>query len=174
MEEEMSMPDQLQVVVCQQCGRGFVLTVNYRDLLVRWGAKVVVPVLCPTCFLKTGPVPKRHGRVKRFDPGKGYGFIATGAGEEIFFHQRQLFGGNGKEPYEGQVVWFHLAYSAKGPKALNVELSEKQRRVREGPRRQGEQARDRDDGDGRGTVQGDQLQSRAGQRPRDFGRLVAG
>ena len=174
MAEEMSMPDQLQVVVCQQCGRGFVLTVNYRDLLARWGAKVVVPVLCPTCFLKTGPVPKRRGTVKRFDPRKRYGFIATGEGEEVFFHQRQIFGSNGQEPTEGQVVWFHLAYSAKGPQALNVELSERQKRVREGPRRQGEQARDRDDGDGRGGAQGDQLQSRVGQRPRDSGRLVAG
>jgi CspA family cold shock protein len=164
MAEEMSMPDQLQAVVCQQCGRGFVLTINYRDLLARWGAKVVVPVLCPTCFLKTGPVPKRRGKVKQFDPGKGHGFIATGEGEEIFFHQRQIFGGNGQEPSEGQVVWFHLAYSAKGPEALNVELRERQRMVREGPRRQGEQTRDRDDGDGRGTAQGDQLQSRDGQR----------
>ena len=174
MAEEMSMPDQLQVVVCQQCGRGFVLTVNYRDLLARWGAKVVVPVLCPTCFLKTGPVPKRCGKVERFDPGNGCGFIATNEGEEICFHQCQIFGGNGQEPYEGQVVWFHLAYSAIGSEALNVELRERQKRVREGPRRQGEQARDRDDGDGRGGAQGDQLQSRAGQRPRDSGRLVAG
>ena len=174
MAEETSMPDQLQVVVCQQCGRGFVLTINYRGLLARWGAKVVVPVLCPTCFLKTGPVPKRCGKVKRFDPGKRCGSIATSEGEEIFFHQRQIFGGNGQEPYEGQVVWFHLAYSARGPKALNVELRERQMRVCEGPQRQGEQARDGDDGDGRGTAQGDQLQSRAGQRPRDSGRLVAG
>jgi len=168
------MPDQIQVVVCQQCGRGFLLTGNYRDLLARWGAKVVVPVLCPTCFLKTGPVPKRCGKVKWFEPGKGYGFIATGEDEEIFFHQRQIFGGNGQEPCEGQAVRFHLAYSARGPEALNVELRERQRMVREGPRRQGEQTRDRDDGDGRGDAREDELQSRDGQRPRDSSRLIAG
>ena len=168
------MPDQIQVVVCQQCGRGFLLTGNYRGLLARWGAKVVVPVLCPTCFIKTGPVPKRCGEVQRFDPRKQCGSIATSEGEEIFFHQRQIFGGNGQEPHEGQVVWFHLAYSAKGPEALNVELRESQKRVREAPRRQGEQTGNRDDGDGRGAARGDHPQSRAGQQPRDSGRLVAG
>jgi cold shock CspA family protein len=123
-QEEMSMPDRLQAIVCQRCGRGFVLTSTYRDFLARWGTRVVVPVLCPTCFFKTRSMPKRDGRVKWFDPRKHYGFIVTGGGEEIFFHQRQILGGSGNEVHEGQMAWFHVRHAAKGPEALNVELGE--------------------------------------------------
>lgn len=38
------MPGRPQAVVCQRCGRGFVLTSTYRDFLQRRGVKVVVPV----------------------------------------------------------------------------------------------------------------------------------
>jgi CspA family cold shock protein len=120
----MAMPDQLQVLVCQRCGRGFVLTSTYRDFLARRGAKVVKPVRCPTCFLKAGPVPKQRGKVKWFNPRRHYGFIITGEGEEVFFHQQQILGGNGDEAREGQTARFHMRYSAKGPEALNVELVE--------------------------------------------------
>ena len=116
------MSNQHQAAVCQRCGRGFMLTTTYRDLLGRRGAKVVTPVLCTTCFLKGGPLPKQRGRVKWFSPHKHYGFIVTGKGEEVFFHQHQLLGGN--EVREGQTAWFHVRYSVKGPEALNVELLE--------------------------------------------------
>jgi len=79
-------------------------------------------VLCTTCFLKGGPLPKRRGKVKWFSPHKHYGFITTGEGEEVFFHQHQLLGG--KEVREGQMARFHVRYSVKGPEALNVELVE--------------------------------------------------
>lgn len=46
------MPDQIQVIECQRCGRGFLLTTTYCDWLARRGTQVVVPMLCPTCFLK--------------------------------------------------------------------------------------------------------------------------
>jgi CspA family cold shock protein len=122
VREDVSMPKQLQVVVCQRCGRGFVLTPTYVDLRARRGAEVVVPVLCPSCFLREGPLPKQRGRVKWFDPRRRYGFIITEEGEEVFFHQQQILRGNGKEASEGQTAWFHVRYSAKGPEALNVEL----------------------------------------------------
>jgi len=118
------MPEQLQMIVCQRCGRGFILTSTYRDLLARRGAKVVVPVLCPTCFMKAGPLPKQRGTVKWFNSRKHYGFIITEEGKEVFFHQRQILGGKGEETREGQIVRFHVRYSEKGPEALNVELGE--------------------------------------------------
>jgi len=118
------MPGQIQVVVCQRCGRGFILTTTYLGLLARRGVKVVVPVLCPTCFLKGGPLPKQRGRVKWFSPRRHYGFIVTREGKEVFFHQRQILGDDGNEAHEGQTARFHVRYSMKGPEALNVELSE--------------------------------------------------
>jgi CspA family cold shock protein len=118
------MSEQLQMIVCQRCGRGFILTSTYRDWLARRGARVVVPVLCPTCFSKGGPLPKRRGKVKWFDPHRHYGFIIAVEGKEIFFHQRQILGGHGEKAREGQTVRFHVRYSTKGPEALNVELGE--------------------------------------------------
>ena len=86
------MSDQHQVAVCQRCGRGFMLTTTYRDFLRRRGTKVVTPVLCTTCFLKGGPLPKRRGKVKWFSPHKHYGFITTGEGEEVFFTSTSFLG----------------------------------------------------------------------------------
>jgi CspA family cold shock protein len=108
--------------LCQRCGRGFIFTPTYHDFLARRGAKVVVPVLCPTCFIKTGPLPKERGEVKWFSQRKHYGFIVTGEGVEVFFHARQIFHGAEQPPEEGQPVRFHLHYPRKGPEALNVEL----------------------------------------------------
>jgi CspA family cold shock protein len=116
------MSDQLEVLVCQRCGRGFVLTSTYLDLLARRGVQVYQPVSCPTCFVRKGPLPKQRGKVKCFDPRKHYGFITTGEGEDIFFHQRQILGEGNGEAHEGQAARFHVGYSPKGPEALNVEM----------------------------------------------------
>jgi cold shock CspA family protein len=118
----VSMSGQLETATCQRCGSGFVLTTNFLDLIQRRGGKVIVPLLCPTCFLKTGPLPKQQGKIKWFNPRKRYGFIVTEEGEDAFFHQRQLLADNNVQPREGQVVRFHLHYPVKGPEALNVEL----------------------------------------------------
>lgn len=116
------MVRQMQSAVCQRCGTGFVLTSSYSDLLARRGAKVIIPLLCPTCFLTQGPLPKQRGEVKWFSPRKHYGFIISEEGEEVFFHEQQLFGNSRKNPQQGQEVRFHLHYPIKGPEALNVEL----------------------------------------------------
>ncbi len=116
------MSDQIKMVVCQRCGRGFVLTANYMGMLTRRGIKVVTPVLCPTCFLKQGPLPKQRGTVKWFNHRKHYGFILAGDGKEIFFHQEQILESREDEIQKGQMARFHTRYSTKGPEALNVEL----------------------------------------------------
>jgi CspA family cold shock protein len=116
------MSSQTRVPVCQRCGRGFILTSTYRDLLARRQANAIVPTLCPTCFVTIGPPPKVRGSVKWFNPDKRYGFIIAGPDEEVFFHQEQLLGSNRVQ--SGQQVRFHIRYSAKGPEALNVELLE--------------------------------------------------
>lgn len=116
------MKGKLDVIVCQRCGRGFVATATYKDFLLRWGRKVVVPVLCPTCFLGGGPLPKQQGRVKWFSPRKHYGFIAIGEDRDVFLHQQQLWQEIDEAPQEGQRARFHVWQSLKGPEALNVEI----------------------------------------------------
>ncbi|MCL7451766.1 MAG: cold shock domain-containing protein [Anaerolineae bacterium] len=116
------MSHQQRSAACTRCGSGFVLTSTYRDLLNRRNVKVVVPVLCPTCFLTKGPLPKQRGEVKWFNPQRHYGFIQSEAGEEVFFHEKQLFGTSQNGLQEGQEVRFHVHYPVKGPEALNVEV----------------------------------------------------
>lgn len=116
------MSRRLRSATCQQCGSGFVLTETYDDLLERRGARVVIPLLCPTCFLTAGPMPKQQGEVKWFNPSKHYGFIVSEEGEELFFHERQLVEEGDTQPREGEAVLFHTHYPIKGPEALNVEL----------------------------------------------------
>ena len=116
------MGGELEVVVCQRCGRGFVLTVTYRDFLMRWGREVIVPVLCPTCFTKTGPLPKEQGEVKWFSSRKHYGFITMEEDKDVFFHQQQLIQDVQAGLQKGQSVRFHMRHSLKGPEAVNVEV----------------------------------------------------
>ena len=116
------MSEQFEVIVCQKCGRGFTMRPTYRDWLDRRGVKIIRPVLCPTCFMKWGPLPKCKGTVKWFSARKKYGFIKGHDGEEIFFHQCQLVEGSAKRADEGVLVRFHVRYEERGPKALNVEF----------------------------------------------------
>jgi cold shock CspA family protein len=118
------MSSTTKAAICQQCGSGFIQTSSYLDLLARRQVHVVVPVLCPTCFLTKGPLPKERGKVKWFNPKKHYGFIISEAGEEVFFHRDQVLRPDHPDPKEGQDVRFHLHYPIKGPEALNVELIE--------------------------------------------------
>jgi CspA family cold shock protein len=120
--EETVMSNATQSVVCQRCGRGFVVTTTYRDFLARRGIQVIVPVNCMTCFMREGPLPKQESEVLWFNPRKHYGFIDGQAGQDIFLHGDQILEGKGNNPHEGQVVRFHVGNSPKGPKALNVEL----------------------------------------------------
>jgi CspA family cold shock protein len=116
------MSDQVSVVVCERCGNSFILSSNYRDWLARRGVKVIRPMLCMTCFMKVGPLPKQRGVVKWFNPNKHYGFISVEEGEDVFFHQRQIIEDDESRTYEGQTAQFHVQHAEKGPQALNVEL----------------------------------------------------
>ncbi len=117
------MTEQLQAIICRRCGRCFILTANYLDKRARWGAEIVEPVLCPTCFWNSGPLPKQQGHIKWFDSHEHYGYIIAGE-EEISFHQQQIVGNNKENARAGQGVQFHVRHSEKGPEALNVELIE--------------------------------------------------
>ena len=111
-----------RAVTCKRCGCGFIVTDTYLNLLLRRQVNVIVPVLCPTCFVMHGPLPKQRGEVKWYNPGKRYGFIVDESGEEIFFHQQQLLVDKRSRLPSGQKVCYHVRYRTKGPEALNVEL----------------------------------------------------
>ncbi|MGI9038697.1 MAG: cold-shock protein [Gemmatimonadota bacterium] len=60
------------------------------------------------------------GRVKWFHDSKGYGFIETESGGEVFVHYSAITNDGYKTLAEGQEVEFELQDGDKGPRALNV------------------------------------------------------
>ena len=60
-----------------------------------------------------------EGTIKRLTD-KGFGFISTGKGDDMFFHMSNLDGVRFEELREGQRVTFTVGQGPKGPRAENV------------------------------------------------------
>ena len=60
------------------------------------------------------------GKVKWFNPKKGYGFIATADGRDIFVHYSSISGDGYKSLAEGEPVTFDVVEGDKGFRAENV------------------------------------------------------
>jgi CspA family cold shock protein len=63
---------------------------------------------------------KIDGTVKWFNPRKGYGFIATPDGRDIFVHYSSISGDGYKTLAEGDSVTFDIVKGDKGLRAENV------------------------------------------------------
>ena len=61
-----------------------------------------------------------EGKVKWFNPKKGYGFIATSDGRDIFVHYASISGNGYRTLAEGDPVSFDIVDGEKGPRAENV------------------------------------------------------
>jgi cold shock protein len=61
-----------------------------------------------------------RGKVKWFDQKKGYGFISTDDGTDVFVHHTGIEGSGSKTLTEGQQVEFETEQSEKGPRAVQV------------------------------------------------------
>ncbi len=60
------------------------------------------------------------GTVKWFNESKGYGFITSDDGSDIFVHYSSIHGDGFKTLVEGDKVNFDVEEGQKGPKAINV------------------------------------------------------
>ena len=61
-----------------------------------------------------------NGIVKWFNESKGYGFISTEDGSDVFVHYSSIQGNGYKSLAEGDSVSFDVEKGPKGPKAVNV------------------------------------------------------
>ena len=61
-----------------------------------------------------------NGTVKWFNAEKGYGFITSEDGNDVFVHFSQIQKDGYKTLEEGEKVSFELAEGPKGPQAENV------------------------------------------------------
>ena len=60
------------------------------------------------------------GKVKWFNPQKGFGFICAEDGKDVFVHFSGLLVDGFKTIDEGADVEFEVVDGAKGPQAVNV------------------------------------------------------
>jgi len=61
-----------------------------------------------------------NGKVKWFNESKGYGFITSEDGTDLFVHYTAIQGNGFRSLAEGDSVSFDIEKGPKGPKAINV------------------------------------------------------
>lgn len=63
-----------------------------------------------------------QGKVKWFNPEKGFGFIENNEGGDVFVHFSAIQSNGFKTLEEGQKVEFDIVDGSRGPQAANVTL----------------------------------------------------
>jgi CspA family cold shock protein len=72
------------------------------------------PIICRRVFIMAA------GTVKWFNESKGYGFIESESGKDLFVHFSEIQGDGFKTLAEGQSVEFEEGMGQKGPQATQV------------------------------------------------------
>ena len=111
------------LVTCQACSKQFVFTVEKQRQMADAGHEVAVPEMCTACTRKEKNGGKFHGRVKWFNPDKGFGFVVQEDGSELFLHRSGVSrGSDGTLPRleDGQEIHYDIKDTPKGPQAIEA------------------------------------------------------
>jgi CspA family cold shock protein len=81
----------------------------------------MAPSVKTIMFYQEAASLKTNGTVKWFNGTKGYGFITTDEGKDVFVHFSAIKMEGFKTLDEGQRVTLEVVDGAKGPQAANVE-----------------------------------------------------
>jgi CspA family cold shock protein len=68
------------------------------------------------------------GTVKWFSDRKGYGFIVREGGEDVFVHYSGIRAGGPRSLYEGDKVQFTIQQDPRGPRAVDLVVTEEAQR----------------------------------------------
>ena len=63
-----------------------------------------------------------QGKIKRLVSDRGFGFIETDRGDDLFFHHSEVNGTTIEELHEGQAVEYEVGQGRKGPCATYVRV----------------------------------------------------
>jgi CspA family cold shock protein len=74
-------------------------------------------------FKKGDPPMRQTGTVKWFNDAKGFGFITTEGGEDVFVHFTAIQGNGFRSLQEGAHVEFEVTNGPKGLQAQNVTVA---------------------------------------------------
>jgi len=61
-----------------------------------------------------------NGRVLWFNESKGFGFIRSNGGEDVFVHFSAILGAGFKTLLDGEDVEYEISSGSRGPIAVNV------------------------------------------------------
>ena len=70
-----------------------------------------------------------NGKIKKLVRDRGFGFISDVDGRELFFHQTSLIDTQFDAIKEDQSVEFEVEKSPKGPRAINVRITQQEQQV---------------------------------------------
>ena len=73
-----------------------------------------------------------NGKIKKLVRDRGFGFISDVDGRELFFHQTSLIDTQFDAIKEDQSVEFEVEKSPKGPRAINVRITQQEHQAIEG------------------------------------------
>jgi CspA family cold shock protein len=111
------------LVTCQGCGKEYVFTVEKQRQMAERGLEVAIPDLCDACAQRIKYGGRFHGRIKWFNPEKGWGFIIQDDGSEIFVHRDGIpLADDGALPSlpDGLEVLYDTIDTPRGPQAVKV------------------------------------------------------
>ena len=75
-------------------------------------------------FFQKGVGIMMRGKVKNFNKEKGYGFIKTEEGKDVFFHYSELKMEGFKTVEANKTVEFEIIETEKGLRAVNIAVVE--------------------------------------------------
>jgi cold shock CspA family protein len=109
-----------QIIRCAVCKTPFLWTGGEQREALAGELEPSKPDRCPMCRRLAPAAGRLRGVVKWYSRNKGYGFITTVQGQDVFLHKSAL--GDGQALVAGQLVEFAVTQGSRGVQAASVDV----------------------------------------------------